>query len=177
MKARVAADYRRLSDEELVHKYIQKKEHFPISILFERYGHLVYGVCSKYAGGSTARQLTEQVFISMLGQLPDFQEVSFRKWLLAYTYQHCGTVREAGLPDSDDAFWGNDQVNWDAVLDAYVTSLPSDQRRCLELFYKERKTHQEISRMTGKSLNKVCALLQDARRNIWMKLEALEEVK
>ncbi|RZK48411.1 MAG: hypothetical protein EOO59_16850, partial [Hymenobacter sp.] len=45
-----------------------------------------------------------------------------------------------------------------------LSQLPPDQRRCLELFYLEEKSYQEIVATTGLALNLVKSHLQNGRR-------------
>ena len=50
------------------------------------------------------------------------------------------------------------------ALEQALSQLPTEQRRCLELFYLEEKSYQEIVAATGLAVNQVKSHLQNGRR-------------
>ena len=58
---------------------------------------------------------------------------------------------------------GQHEANLQA-LELALSQLPAEQRRCLELFYLEEKSYQEIVAATGLALNLVKSHLQNGRR-------------
>lgn len=80
------ADYRKLPDEELVRHYKELHEYPAYNILFERFGHTVFGMCLDLKVGdiATAKAKTEEVFISMSSDIKPMKTGSFKSWLYNY---------------------------------------------------------------------------------------------
>ena len=51
-----------------------------------------------------------------------------------------------------------------------LESLGANQRRCLELFYLERKCYKEVADITGFTLNEVKSYIQNGKRNLKIQL-------
>lgn len=69
------------------------------------------------------------------------------------------------LPDAGLEAETADQHEADLqALELALRQLPAEQRRCLELFYLEEKSYQEIVTTTGLALNLVKSHLQNGRR-------------
>ena len=114
-----AADYKKLSDEELVHRYVHRHEQVAMNFLFDRYGHLVLGVCLKY--------LEEENLYNQLEQA--------------------------------------------------IRDLNREQRTCIEFFYLKKMTYAEITGSTGYTMQEVKSYLQNGKRNLKIKMEALADVR
>ena len=56
-------------------------------------------------------------------------------------------------------------------MEAALAQLPPDQRRCLELFYLEKKCYRDIATETGLELNLVRSHLQNGKRMLRRQLE------
>ena len=56
-------------------------------------------------------------------------------------------------------------------LEALLTNLKADQRKCIELFYLESKSYLEISDQLNLSLNSVKSAIQNGKRMLKIKLE------
>ena len=52
------------------------------------------------------------------------------------------------------------------TMESSLQELNENQRRCLELFYLEKKCYQEITTVTGYSLNEVKSFIQNGKRNL-----------
>src|SRR5262249_24428494 len=66
------------------------------------------------------------------------------------------------------------RVRDEQLLDYLKDSLPllkEKQRTCLELFYLQDKSYQQISNSTGFSVNEVKSYLQNGKRNLKLLIE------
>lgn len=181
-----AADYRKLSDEELVHRYAHKNEHIAINVLFERYGHIVLGVCLKYMKtGEDATNATQQIFIKILDDLHRFQVDHFRPWLLYTTRNFCLAKLNKPVP-LDQSFKGDDRSEWRyrleeagtfGDLDLMLSRLTKDQRTCIELFYLQNLSYKEIAAKTNCAVSEVKDRLQAGIRELKSKLETLPSLR
>jgi RNA polymerase sigma factor (sigma-70 family) len=190
-KLPVAADYRKLSDEELIHRFTHRQDQMAINFLFERYGHLVLGVCFKHLkSGEAAKDATQQIFIKLLDDLHRFKIESFRPWLYQVTRNFCLMELRRELPVHNNEFVGVQDMETDEdwqhkieqehlynKLEVAMTQLNKEQRVCIELFYLEKMTYSEIAANTGFSLLEVKSFLQNGKRNLKIKMEALTDVK
>ncbi len=185
----VPADYKKLSDEELVFRYAHRQEQTAINALFERYGHLVFGVCIKYLKNEdAAKDATQQIFIKLLEDLLRFNVERFKPWLFKVAKNYCYMQLRKSVPvvsgaEGADMEFEEDwhhKIEQEELLDALdkaITELNEEQRTCIELFYLQRMNYAEIARQKGYTPGQVKSAIQNGRRNLKIKLEALRNVR
>ena len=182
-----SADYRKLSDEALIHRFVHRNDQITINVLFERYGHLVLGLCMKYLNNAeTAQDATRQIFIKLLDDLHQFQIENFRSWLFQATKNFCLMKIRKGIEvvnnefvtyqdmENDDA-WSQkmEEANLYEKLETAIIQLNASQRTCIELFYLHKMTYKEIAAKTKYSLQDVKNYLQQGKLNLKIRLETL----
>ena len=69
-----------------------------------------------------------------------------------------------GRTSNEPSVGGKAAAGIAVALEQALGQLPAEQRRCLELFYLEEKSYQEIVATTGLALNLVKSHLQNGRR-------------
>lgn len=166
-----AADYRRLSDEELVRRYTELREPEPLYHLYDRYGHIVYGVYVKrYNEPLTAKNHTEELFTGLTKELLNVQITDFKQWLYdrlnGNTAAATNTAKKETIKNNDQkddvnittAYLNTPEVFDQALASAFV-NLPPKERTCLELFYAKEQTYEAIAQETGMTV-------ADVRRNL-----------
>jgi RNA polymerase sigma factor (sigma-70 family) len=182
-----------LSDQEVLARYRQSGDVAALGVLYERHLPEVFAVCRRYLAPpdedaqDAAMQLFEQLVRKLRSHAPD----NFAAWLYATARNFClmelrarqrGTasggqlvlmpeaidVEKAAarhLPDAGTEAEAAQEYEADLqALELAMTQLPPEQRRCLELFYQEEKSYQEIEAATGLPLNLVKSHLQNGRR-------------
>jgi RNA polymerase sigma factor (sigma-70 family) len=182
-----------LSDQEVLARYRQGGEVADLGVLYERHLSEVFSVCRRYLGPpdedaqDATMQLFEQLVVKLRTHVPD----NFSAWLYATARNYCLMqlrARQRGtasggplllLPDAADVELAAARQLPDAITEAEEASqheadlqalelalsqLPPEQRRCLELFYLEEKSYQEIVAATGLAINLVKSHLQNGRR-------------
>ena len=186
-----AADYKKLSDEELVHRYVHRHEQVAMNFLFDRYGHLVLGVCLKYLkDGEAAKDATQQIFIKLLDDLHRFKVENFKPWLMQVSRNHClmqlrsrvkvkNNELETNIVMEPDEDWHHkiEEENLYNQLEQAIKELNREQRTCIEFFYLKKMTYAEITAITGYSMREVKSYLQNGKRNLKIKMEALADVR
>ncbi|MBA3829531.1 MAG: sigma-70 family RNA polymerase sigma factor [Taibaiella sp.] len=86
----IKAEYKRLTDEELVYRYLRLKDHGAFNFLFTRYGYLVYGICMGYTDDVvTGIEYTKDIFMELTKTLKKFDGEGFRTWLLVTANEYC----------------------------------------------------------------------------------------
>ena len=182
-----------LSDQEVLARYRQGGEVADLGVLYERYLPEVFAVCRRYLAppDEDAQDAAMQLFEQLVSKLRTHAPDNFGAWLYATARNYCLMelrARQRGtasggplllLPDAADvelaaarhlpsaSAEADETAQHEADLQALETALaqlPPDQRRCLELFYQEEKSYQEISALTGLAVNLVKSHLQNGRR-------------
>ncbi len=179
-----------LPDEaELLRLYRDSSDLQVLGQLYERYMHLVFGVCLKYLRDEDdSKDATMQVFEKLITELRVHEVKNLGSWLHSLTRNHClmlirasrrhngheTTLRLSG-GDVESGFAEHPE---DENLEERLTQmedgfreLPADQKQCLELFYLEQKSYREISDLTGFDFKQVKSHLQNGKRNLKLYLE------
>jgi RNA polymerase sigma-70 factor (ECF subfamily) len=185
-------DLHDLPDHELILKYRETRNAEVIAILFQRYTHLVYGVCLKYlADQDDAKDAVMEIFEGLIDDLLKHEVHNFKSWLHSVTRNHClmklrkekamvMDIEKMTERTGEDFVEIADDLHQEDVLENYnpgdlsevLKTLKEPQRRCIELFYLEGKSYQEVSDITGYSMNEVKSYVQNGKRNLKLKLEA-----
>lgn len=187
----MTADYKKLSDEELVFRYAHRNEQAAVNCLFDRYGHLVFGVCAKYLRSTdAAKDATQQVFIKLLEDLRKFEIRHFKSWLYQVSKNHCLMQLRKPIPVVNNEFEGIGDMESDTELhhkieeerlydklETAIAELNAEQKACIDMFYLQKMTYAEISAKMGYSIMQVKSAIQNGRRNLKIKMEAIREVK
>ncbi len=164
-----------------------------LGTLFKRYSHLVFGVCMKYLKNEAmAEDMSMQVFEKLITSLKEHEIQNFRPWLHMVTRNEClmylrkqkgqhVTELEPSRTENDDevmefaAEEHLDDVEWKEmqldVLEEGIQSLNEEQRLCIELFYLQKKSYQEVADLTGYDLKKVKSYIQNGKRNLRIFME------
>ncbi len=175
--------WRELQDEELVAGYLNNGDKEMIALLFERYTHLVYGICLNYLPDSDqCKDAVMEIFESLFHKLTEHRIQNFRNWLYTVTKNHCLMhLRKTGTmnrmknhiseqkPDQDhdpDSDPEDDLIYSKTQIQTAVESLNPEQSACIRLMYLEDKSYREISDLTGYSFNEVKSHIQNGKRNL-----------
>lgn len=178
-------ELRNLNDEELVHLYRIKKNTEAFSILYKRYSHLVLGVCMKYLKNiDNAKDASMQIFEKLISDLPKHDIQLFKAWLYRVAQNHCLMILRSNnhLTKSVDIFPENSVEYEDNLhpvmekeqmltkMEEAMDSLTDEQKKCVTLFYLERKTYSEIESITGFTFMQVKSFIQNGKRNLKLKM-------
>ncbi len=180
------ADYKKLNDEELVYRFVHRHEHTAIDILFERYGHLVMGICMKQASNAlTARERTESIFIALTNDLKKFNGANFRSWLYNYVNdQYRFPVENTTISSDNDAqdggmsFYHSDVSDTDLhLLEESLRTLNKTEQECISLFYLNGMTYAQIALEKQLPISEVKRHIRTGIETIKNKSGALKNVK
>lgn len=172
-----------LSDSELISRYQKKGDKKYLGPLFERYSHLVFGVCMKYLKNEDeSKDAVLNIFEKLMKDL-QFKEVnSFKSWIYVVAKNHCLMhIRSSATFDKklDDykAFESNEHSeSFDNLetklehLEQAIEELKEEQKECIKLFFLQNKCYNEVAEITGYSLLKVKSYIQNGKRNLKIKL-------
>lgn len=172
-----------LSDAELVAKYQVNGNKKYLSPLFERYSHLMFGLCMKYLKDDDAsKDAVLTIFEKLIVDLKRQEIKSFKSWLYVVARNHClmqirsRTTAEKKLNDygyqqqSENSLVDENMELKLSHLEESIEELKEGQKECIKLFFIEEKCYNEIAEITGYSLKKVKSYIQNGKRNLKIKL-------
>ena len=173
------------SDAELIDSFKTENNESALGELFERYVHLVYGVCMKYLKNTEeSRDATMQIFEKLRNDLKKHRVEKFSFWLHTVSKNYCLMQLRSkdAMKSFDDAllitddgvieeniseFLGENNVDYLLeILPQALANLNTEQKICVELFYLKEKCYEEVSGITGYDMKKVKSYIQNGKRNL-----------
>lgn len=170
------------SDELLLAAFQQEGRAEALSKLYDRYLELVYGLCLRYLGDETrAEDAVMAIFEELMRKVPEHEIHHFKNWLHTFVRNHC--LMQLRREKRDLSIQYDPQLMHSATdlhpieeqedeadtlprLRHCVQTLPEQQKQCVQLFYFEEKTYQEIADLRNEPLGQVRSHLQNGRRNL-----------
>lgn len=153
----------------------------PLSILYQRYMDLLYGVCLKYLEDTdAAKDAVIDIFEELVTKLQKHEVVNFKAWLYQLAKNHCLMKLRSGkkfmksqtdvelMQNAEILHLNGELEKEDSFrrLEYCLGQLPADQKKAVELFYLQEKCYNEIVKETGLEWNKVRSFIQNGRRNL-----------
>ncbi len=190
-------DKNALSDEELIQHYRKHSDKQAVGVLFNRYSHLVFGVCMKYLKDSDdSKDAVLQIFEKLYADLLKHDVQKFSYWIHRVAQNFCLLQlrsRQAAKNRADN--YSLDEIasstefepeNTDhaheketelLMLEEAIKTLNDEQRICIELFFLKEKCYNEITDLTGLQFKKVKSFIQNGKRNLRIYMEKNNHVK
>jgi RNA polymerase sigma factor (sigma-70 family) len=172
--------------------YQQRHQLDILAMLYQRYMELVYGVCLKYLPDEeAAKDAVMNIFEELISKLKHHQVDNFRGWLHVVAKNHCLMLLRSpknlktsslneGIVQFEENLHLNGVMEKEAQLDQMtecMQSLPEDQHKCVELFYLQNKSYNEIVTITGYDWKAVRSHIQNGRRNLKLCMEKNEKTQ
>jgi RNA polymerase sigma factor (sigma-70 family) len=175
-------------DAVLIANYKKTGDKQTIEILFEKYSHLVFGVCMKYLKDEEeSRDAVLVIFESLLEDLKRFEIKSFSSWIHAVARNYClmhirkqkSLFRQHNEYEMDmiTVSHSSQDISEEEQLDNMlnhlriaIQELSEEQRACVELFYLHGKCYNDVADLTGFTLNQVKSYIQNGKRNLKLML-------
>ena len=168
-----------MSDKELLGLFRESGDMEVLGLVYNRYIHLVYGMCLKYMKSrEDAQDLVMEIFEDLSMKLRGQEVEYFKSWLYVVTRNSClMALRKANktatfpddLMENEISLHPNvDRLPEDDLdsLNACIEELKSGQLECVRKFYLDRKSYQEVSELTGFSTKEVKSYIQNGKRNL-----------
>ncbi len=167
-----------LADEALLSRYRDTGDNLWMGILLQRYTVLLIGVAYKYLKNKElAEDAVQQVFLKALTHLPGEEIHNFKGWLYILMRNHClqylrdrkhiEEINQERIAIAEDTT--EDVRLKDATLEQMsdaLSQLIPEQRLCVEMFYLNKLSYQQISERTGYSYMQVKSYIQNGKRNL-----------
>ena len=82
--------YKKFDDITLINKYKKSKNTYYIGVLFDRYYHLVFGLCLKYLNNiEDSKDAVISIFETIIIKSIDTDITNFYSWLYTISKNHC----------------------------------------------------------------------------------------
>ncbi len=177
----------RFSDQEIISRYREDRDPEWIGILFDRYTHLVLGICLKYLKSEEdSKDAVMQIFENLMDDLLNHRVEHFKSWLYTLTRNHCLMelrkvqtinryheaelirLRESIMESPNEMHLNNkkDLEHMMETLSVGISMLSKEQSECIELMYLKEKSYKEIASLTGYNLKQVKSYIQNGKRNL-----------
>ena len=172
-----------ISDDELLEKFYQSNNNEWLGILLQRYTLLLFGTCMKYLKDETkARDTVQQIFLKAISELSKYRVTYFKSWIYMVAKNNClMQLRDKKIfTDISTKEIVNDDVDIESVrlketdynlLEISIDELNEDQKKCISLFYLQKKSYQEIVAVTNFTLMQVKSHIQNGKRNLRILIE------
>lgn len=175
-----------LSDLELVLKFKESGDNSYLGEIFERYTHLVFGVCLKYLQDhDESKDAVMAIFEKLIDDLKKHEIANFKSWLHSVAKNHClmflRTQKSVSFKNEEFKIHSNQFMESDEFLHLFeenktekeignlndaLKDLNEEQKLCIDLFYLKEKSYQEVSEETGFTMNQVKSFIQNGKRNL-----------
>lgn len=177
----MTSSYEHMTDQELLQRFYHDGNNQWLGILLQRYTLLLFGVSMKYLKNEEeARDAVQQVFLKVLTEVPKYKVEYFKSWLYMIAKNHClMKLREKGLAkveinerlhsvkdDDEGVSWQIEKERMLNHMGEAVEELAEEQKRCITLFYLEKKSYQQIVEETGFNMMQVKSYIQNGKRNL-----------
>ncbi len=173
-----------ITDSEILELYYQKKDNELLGVLLQRYTLLLLGTCLKYLKNEAeARDAVQQVFLKSLTEIPKYKITYFKSWIYMVAKNHCLMIlrnknitleidtlslSEDSSLNKEEFHLKEDQLN---ILESSIVQLNDGQKECIQLFYLQKKSYQEVCEITGFTLLQVKSFIQNGKRNLKILME------
>ena len=171
--------YHDKNDRELLQCYSKDGNTDALGILLQRYTIMLLGVCMKYLKNEEeAKDSVQQVFLKAINELQKYKVEYFKSWIYMVAKNHCLMKLRENKPTT---FEINDTIilaenqerntteNKEIALnnlEIALKSLSDEQRVCINLFFLQKKSYQEIAELTGYNGLQVKSHIQNGKRNL-----------
>jgi RNA polymerase sigma factor (sigma-70 family) len=176
--------YKDYSDTQLLEAFAKTQNNQLLGILLQRYTLMLFGTCIKYLKNEAlAKDAVQQVFLKAIEEIPKYKIDFFKSWIYMVAKNHCllqlrknkytTPINEdfeiENLPFNIDEFIKKD--NQFELLHSELLQLNNDQKICIDLFYLQKKSYNDIVATTNYSLLQVKSNIQNGKRNLKIALE------
>lgn len=181
---------KRLSDQELLSKYLKKQDFDVLGELYSRYMHLVYGISLKYFKNTEqAKDAVINIYEKIQSSIHNHEVKNFKSWLYVVSKNHClMELRKKSVPrlrsSSEEELAGfventadvhpideEQNAEIEKALADCIKKLKTEQKRCIRMFYYDNKCYRTISQELKLEEKKVKSFIQNGKRNLKICLE------
>ena len=175
------------SDERLITAYISTENASYVGELFCRYSDMIFGLCLKHLKNvQESEDASYELFELMISKLKTQQIMIFKPWLYRTSTNFCiDKLRKSktniiiSLDDRFETARDSLDISADfsereallARIDHCLKQLNDDQKVCIDLFYFQEKSYQDIAQQLNISWSTTRSYIQNGKRNLKICME------
>lgn len=175
-----------IADETILATF-RKGDRIAIHHLYQKYLHVIYGVCLKYLQNREDAQDATSTLFEKFHTLKIPEDINnLKTWLYVVTKNHClmqlrKTKREFSQAIPEDVMESDYELHPIdramqkerelAILMNCIDALKDEQKACIDLFYLKKHCYQEVAEQTGFEIKKVKSYIQNGKRNLKICIE------
>ncbi len=178
------------NDSSLIVAYKQSGDLEVLGTLYNKYMHLVFGVCFNYfKEEELSKDAVMQIFEELVTKLKIHEVQNFKSWLHVLTRNHClmalrKSAKNPTVTLEDNFVENGSFVHLDiedtketqlTVMEKCMETLSEEQRTSVDLFYLQEKCYKEVADITGYEMLKVKSYIQNGKRNLKICIEKNSE--
>ncbi len=176
--------YQHINDEALLQQFYADSNTEWIGVLLERYTLLLLGTCMKYLKNQeAAKDAVQQIFLKVISELPKYKVQYFKSWIYMIARNYClmqlrdkkvTYLLQEEIPIADMESDVTAMIEKEQLLQSIEHSLDylnEEQKKCITLFYLEKKSYRAIVTITGYSILQVKSHIQNGKRNLKLLVE------
>lgn len=170
-----------ITDSELLKRFYSDLDNKWLGILLPRYTVMLLGVCMKYLKNEDdAKDCVQQVFLKVISELPKYEVDYFKSWIYMVAKNHClmklrgdknypveiteNLLQTEAVPEDKKKHLQKEEML--TSLEEALKELNEEQRKCVNLFYLQKKTYAEVAEISGYSMLQVKSHLQNGKRKL-----------
>ena len=166
--------YKELNDNDLLSIYKKTNKQKIIAELFNRYAHLVFGVCLKYSNNNNiCEDVVIHVFETVMEQLKKTNIKFLKSWLYTVTRNECfkqnnllNKLEYNNYFDENIIDVEEKETISDKKIEDAINKLKPEQKICITLFYLKELSYKQIADKTGLEIKKIKSNIQNGKRNL-----------
>lgn len=175
-----------LTDEAIIELYQEKQNNKYIGVLYERYYHLVFGVCLKYLRSTEdSEDAVVLIFEKLIKDLKTVKVSKFSGWLYMVSKNYClqqlrkkkfisvdyKELEEVLVVEENLLKEKLNKEEFFEFLDQKMKLLKVEHQECLKLFYLNKKSYSDIESLTEYDLKSIKSHIQNGKRKLKILLE------
>ena len=174
-----------LTDSELMMAYRTDKDLNTLSILYDRYIELIFGLCLKYLKNEEdAKDAVINIYEELIAKVHKHEITYFRSWLYQVAKNHCLMILRKNkhytvefnpdfMQSPSDLHQGEAVLKESqlTIMEDCIQKLTDHQKTAVELFYLRGKCYKEVAEITNSEVNMVKSQIQNGRRNLKICME------
>ncbi len=177
----MSKEIKNFTDQELLNLYKIKGDKKSISVLFERYYHLILGVGIKYLKDKdAAADIVMQVFEKILTDVNKHEITFFKSWLYRVAQNQClMELRKNNqiTKSIQDSYVLNMEFQTEThhieeketnllKMENCMEKLQQEQQQCIDLFYLKKMSYADIGNETKFTFMQVKSYIQNGKRQL-----------
>ena len=170
--------FKEWTDQEVHDYYRRTHDSTSISEMYNRYSHIVLGICLKYLGNrEDAQDITLEVFGEMIDNWKTAEVKNVPAWLHVIarnkSLNHLKKQKRFSLfasqQKTETDYFTEDEISIEDLIQQMgraIEDLSTQQRSCIEKFYLKKMSYKEIAEATSIAVEDVRSHIQNGRRNL-----------